>query len=155
MAPHNLPVDFKSATSSRQWLDLLAQLESGEMPPEERGQPSDDERAAMIEAIKEQFRLAGKSIELLRSAPKYGKYVNHRDLFGGEHKGPAFSRPRIWRISPYIGGQSSPFSLSQEEGFKDYVRMWSTDKPTIELLLVKACGVVEKQIGPSVENLRQ
>ena len=155
VALHNLRVDFKSATSSRQWLDLLAQLESREMPPEERGQPSDDERAAMIEAIKEQFRLAGNPIELLRSAPKYGNYVNHRDLFSGEHKGPAFSRPRIWRISPYIDGQSSPFSLSQEEGFKDYAHMWSTDKPTIELLLVKARGVVEKQIGPSVEDLRQ
>ena len=27
--------------------------------------------------------------------------------------------------------------------------MWSMDKPTIELLLVKARAVVEKQIGPS------
>lgn len=32
VALHNLPVDLKSATSSRQWLDFLAQLESGEMP---------------------------------------------------------------------------------------------------------------------------
>ena len=64
-------------------------------------------------------------------------------------------RPRIWRISPYIDGQSSPFSLSQEEGFKDFAHMWSMDKPTIELLLVKARGVVEKQIGPSEGDLRR
>ena len=33
--------------------------------------------------------------------------------------------------------------------------MWSMDKPTIELLLVKARGVVETQIGPSEDDLRR
>jgi hypothetical protein len=108
----------------------------------------------MIAGIKDQFRLAGNPIELLRSSPRFANYVNHQDLFSGTYKGPAYSRPRIWRISPFIDGQSSPFSLSQEEGFKDYAHMWSMDKPTIELLLVKARGVVEKQIGPSEADLK-
>jgi hypothetical protein len=152
---HDLKPDFASATGSRRWLNVLAQLENGEMPPEERDQPTGPQRARMINAIKEQFRLAGKPIELLRSAPKYGNYVDHQALFSGEHQGPSFSRPRIWRISPYIDGQSSPFSLSQDEGFKDYAHMWSLDKPTMELLLVKARGVVEKQIGPSEADLKK
>lgn len=151
---HDLEMDFKSAEVRRRWMTILRQLENGEMPPEEQEQPSHVDRERMIAAIKNQFRLAGNPIQLLRSAPKYGNYVSHRELFSGEHKGPSYSRPRIWRISPYIDGQSSPFSLSQEEGFKDYSHMWSMDKPTIELLMVKANAAVERQIGPSEAELK-
>ena len=151
---HDLATDFAAPEESRRWLSVLSQLENGEMPPAEEDQPSAAERAHMIAGITEQFRLAGNPIERLRAAPKYGNYVNHQQLFSGGHKGPAFSRPRIWRISPYIDGKSSPFSLSQEEGFKDYAHMWSLDKPTIELLLVKARGAVERLIGPSEADLK-
>ena len=151
---HDLKMDFGSAEEGRRWMTVLAQLENGEMPPDDEDQPGHAERERMIAGIRNQFRLAGNPIEVLRSAPKFGNYVNHRQLFSGEHKGPSYSRPRIWRISPYIDGQSSPFSLSQEEGFKDYAHMWSMDKPTLELLLVKAKTVVDKQIGPSVDDLK-
>ena len=112
--------DFQLPEVSQRWLAVLRQLESGAMPPAEAKQPGHAGRQKMIAGIGEQFRLVGRPLELIRSAPKYGNYVNHAELFSGENKGPAFSRPRIWRISPYIDGQSSPFSLSQEEGFKDY-----------------------------------
>jgi len=151
---HDLAADFESAETGRRWLTVLGQLENGEMPPEDEPQPDHEQRAGFIADIMEQFRRAGNPIERLRSSPKYGNYVNHDDLFSGEHKGPAFSRPRIWRISPYIDGQSSPFSLSQAEGFKDYAHMWSMDKPTIELLVLKAKAAVEKQIGPSAADLK-
>ena len=90
------------------------------MPPDDEDQPSHEVRASLIAGIYDQFRLAGNPVEQLRTSPRYGNYINHEELFSGIHKGPAYSRPRIWRISPYIDGQSSPFSLSQEEGFKDY-----------------------------------
>ena len=151
---HDLGVDFELAEDIRRWLAVLSQLENGEMPPGDEKQPSHQERQGVIAAIRNQFSLSGNHVEKLRSAPKYGNYVNHQELFSGKHNGPAFSRPRIWRISPYIDGRSSPFSLSQDEGFKDYAHMWSMDKPTIELLLVKARGVVEKQIGPSEATLK-
>ena len=151
---HDLKMDFGSAEEGRRWMTVLAQLENGEMPPDDEDQPGHAERERMIAGIRNQFRLAGNPIEVLRSAPKFGNYVDHKQLFSGEHKGPSYSRPRIWRISPYIDGQSSPFSLSQEEGFKDYAHMWSMDKPTLELLLVKAKTVVDKQIGPSVDDLK-
>ena len=147
--PGGATLKFDSAEEVRRWLSVLSKLENREMPPEDEKQPSDKERKTIIAGITRQLHLSGNPVEQLRSAPKYGNYVNHAELFSGEHKGPAFSRPRIWRISPYIDGQSSPFSLSQDEGFKDYAHMWSMDKPTIELLLVKARSVVEKQIGPS------
>ena len=148
-ALHDIGMKFDSAEEVRRWLLVLSKLENREMPPEDEKQPSVNERKTIIAGITRQLHLSGNPVEQLRSAPKYGNYVNHAELFSGEHKGPAFSRPRIWRISPYIDGQSSPFSLSQDEGFKDYAHMWSMDKPTIELLLVKARAVVEKQIGPS------
>ena len=150
---HDIVADFETADESQRWFAVLSQLENGEMPPEDEVQPSPGERQKMIAGIKEQFRLAGRPIEVLRSGPKYGNYISHADLFSGKHKGPSFSRPRIWRISPYIDGKSSPFSLSQDEGFKDYAHMWSMDKPTIELLLVKANGVVKALIGPSEVDL--
>lgn len=152
---HDLEAEFQSAPGSRRWLDVLSQLETGEMPPEDEKQPSLAQQEQIIADIKKQFHLAGNPIELLRSAPKFGNYVDHEALFSGQHKGPSYSTPRIWRISPYIDGQSSPFSLSQGEGFKDYAHMWSMDKPTLELLLVKAKGVVKNQIGPSEEELKQ
>ena len=151
---HDLGTGFELAEEVRRWLAVLSQLQNGEMPPEDEKQPSHEERQRIIAGIIDQFRLSGNPIEQLRSAPKYGNYVNHKELFSGEHKGPAYSRPRIWRISPYIDGPSSPFSLSQDEGFKDYAHMWSMDKSTIELLLVKAKTVVDKLIGPSVETLK-
>ena len=154
IALNDIGMDFGSREEGQRWMAVLDQLETGEMPPKKKKQPGHVERMEMIAAIKGQFLQAGNPIEVIRSSPEYGNYVDHKKLFSGEHKGPAFSRPRIWRISPHIDGQSSPFSLSQEEGFKDYAHMWSMDKPTIELLLVKARGVVEKQIGPSEEDLR-
>lgn len=150
---HDLSPEFASATGSQKWLSILDKLETGEMPPRDEPQPAAQERADFVRAIKKELHRAGRPIEILRAAPKYGNYVNHQELFSGEHKGPAFSRPRIWRISPYIDGAGSPFGLSQEEGFKDYAHMWSVDKPTIELLLMNAGGVVKKQIGPSVDDL--
>ena len=151
---HDIEFEFASPEQSLRWMKVLSQLENGEMPPDDEKQPRHAERADMITAIYEQFRLADNPVELLRASPRYGNYVNHQDLFSGRHTGPAFSRPRIWRISPYIDGKSSPFSLSQEEGFKDYAHMWSMDKPTIELLIMNADAAVKKQIGPSIKDLQ-
>lgn len=151
---HDLAMDFQSADLGQQWMTILRQLETSEMPPASWDQPTDDERARMIAEIKGQFRLAGHPVELRRQDPRFGNYVNHQKLFSGEHKGPSYSYPRIWRISPYIDGQSSPFSLSQEEGFKDYAHMWSMDKPTLELLIGNANATVKRQIGPSEAELK-
>lgn len=150
---HDIAFDFETADSRQLWLSILTQLETGEMPPEEETQPDEVERQKVVAAITTRFHQTGHPIELLRAAPKFGNYIDHEELFSGEHKGPSFSRPRIWRISPYIDGQSSPFSLAQGEGFKDYAYMWSLDKPTIELLLMNADAVVKKQIGPSEADL--
>lgn len=154
VALHSIDFDFTSPDSNRLWLNILRQLETKAMPPVDQKQPSHAQRQRMIASIKQQFRLAGEPVEAMRQAPKFGNYVNHQALFSGEHMGPAFSPPRVWRISPYIDGPSSPFSLSQEEGFKDYAHMWSMDKPTIELLLVKANAAVQIQIGPSEAELK-
>jgi hypothetical protein len=151
---HDMKMEFDMAEAGQRWMTVLTQLENGEMPPADKKQPTHAERQYMIGEIRNQFRLAGNPVELLRSAPGYGNYVNHRELFNGEHQGPSFSRPRIWRISPYIDGKSSPFSLSQTEGFKDYAHMWYLDKPTIELLLIKANALVEQLIGPSEALLK-
>jgi len=151
---HDIEFNLGSIEGSLRWMAVLDQLETGEMPPEDEKQPIPAERESFIAAIKMELQLAGNPVEILRSSPKYGNYVNHAELFNGKHKGPSFSRPRIWRISPYIDGESSPFGLSQEEGFKDYSHMWGMDKPTIELLLMNAKAVIEKQIGPSVEDLK-
>ena len=152
---HDIPLDFSSPEQSFRWIKLLGQLETGEMPPDDEDQPSHEIRAGLIAGIYDQFRLAGNPVEQLRTSPTYGNYINHEELFSGIHKGPAYSRPRIWRISPYIDGQSSPFSLSQEEGFKDYAYMWSMDKPTIELLIMNADAAVKQQIGPSEAELER
>ena len=79
---------FDSAEEVRRWLLVLTKLENREMPPEDEKQPSDKERKTIIAGIIRQLHLSGNPVEQLRSAPKYGNYLNHAELFSGEHKGP-------------------------------------------------------------------
>jgi hypothetical protein len=80
------------------------QLYFGLMPPEDEEQPTEAERAQLVDWTSAELRKhsASRLDEKLRK-PEYGNYVDHDKLFSGEYahlKG--FTRDRRWLISEFI-----------------------------------------------------
>ena len=96
LALHDVSFDFTQASNSELWLDILAQLTAGDMPPpDEEKRPDDSDRNGMIEWIDRQLLTAGSgdaSQKLL--APEYGNWVNHQKRFS-KIKTPSFSPARL------------------------------------------------------------
>ncbi len=90
-------------------LDLLnrmqEQIHFGLMPPEdEKVQPTDAERTAMLKWISAELKKhnASKLEDKLRM-PDYGNYVDHDKLFSGKYKHlKAYTPNRRWLISEFI-----------------------------------------------------
>lgn len=89
-------------------LDLLnrvqEQLFIGEMPPPKKSQPTEAERALMMEWIGKELRAhhASKLEEKMRM-PEYGNVVDHEKLFSGKYAAlPGFTPDRRWLISEFI-----------------------------------------------------
>lgn len=84
--------------------DAQVRVHLGEMPPEEAEQPSEAERKLLLRWFREQLtgEAAAKLEEKLRR-PDAGNYVDHDDLFSGEHADQrGFTFDRRWLISEYI-----------------------------------------------------
>lgn len=104
----NIRMDVLSTMKVDERLELLnrvqEQLYFGLMPPVEADQPTERERAALLEWTSAELRKhnASRLDEKLRD-PDYGNYVDHDKLFSGEFahlKG--FTRDRRWLISEFI-----------------------------------------------------
>ena len=128
------------------WEKILEMLSIGDMPPEEEPQPSLDDKKMLLKWITQELRKVGhgpvKGTEL---RPKYGNRVDHDALFSGEHKGPAFTTSRVWRISPEIYQRFSakvdmarkfnaPLQTAGQEGIRDYASLFA-DEATIKTML--------------------
>lgn len=76
----------------------------GEMPPPKAKQPSNDERAILMQWLESQ--VSGDVAKALAEKLKrfeYGNVVNHEDLFSGKYADlPASTPDRRWIISEYI-----------------------------------------------------
>ena len=167
---HDISFDM-SGEDSEKWLQVIRQLNDNLMPPEDEPQPGQALKRQVIGWVDSELARAGKGIDLAArlGEPSYGNRVDHDALFSGEHKGPAYSPSRLWRISPYISSAryqsgtynrfrvtpSQPFSLADAEGLKDYSSMWRLDGPTLELLLINANEVVTRQIGPTPAEIEE
>ncbi|MEM1069660.1 MAG: DUF1588 domain-containing protein, partial [Planctomycetota bacterium] len=84
--------------------------------------------------------------------PKYANRVDHDALFIGEHKGPAFTPARAWRINGNTYSQlmkdlelGFDFVVplqANEEGFKDYAQLYA-DEATIRTMMQNAKRVAD------------
>ncbi|MBC8326429.1 MAG: DUF1588 domain-containing protein [Verrucomicrobia subdivision 3 bacterium] len=148
LALHEVSFDFTQASNSELWLDILAQLTAGDMPPpDEEKRPGDSDRNAMIEWIDRQLLTAGSGDAYRKKllAPEYGNWVNHEKLFSGEIKTPSFSPARLWRFNSEIfshkgfGNAKSPFSyVTSERGVRDYAAMSVADQSTVQMMMIVA-----------------
>lgn len=88
--------------------DLYAKVQDvlhfEEMPPAKSKQPTDADRKILLDWLKRQLTgTAAKKLEEKLRRPDAGNYVDHDELFSGEHADkPGFTYDRRWLISEYI-----------------------------------------------------
>ena len=89
-------------------LDLLnrmqEQLYFQRMPPEDKRQPDEAERKAILAFVAGDLaRHQASTLEGKLQKPEYGNYIDHEKLFSGEHRDlPGFTSDRRWLISEFI-----------------------------------------------------
>ncbi len=138
-------LDNLAALTLEARLDLLnkvhEQIYIHTMPPEKKEQPSEGERAEMINWVSSELKKHGASkLEDKLRYPSYGNYVDHDKLFSGEIEAAPFSPARRWLVSPQIFeervkdvfklegrdrkrnlyGVTNPFMLPDQSGVRDY-----------------------------------
>jgi len=152
---HDIGHDFSDPDTADKWIEVLDQLTSEDMPPEEEDeQPDNTERAQMIEWINQQLKGAdqGEAYRKKLLAPEYGNWVNHEKLFSGEIKTLPYSPSRLWRYSPEIfesqgfGEIRSPFNyITSEKALRDYSATSSVDQSTVQMILTNANQFFEER----------
>ncbi|MEM7013777.1 MAG: DUF1588 domain-containing protein [Verrucomicrobiota bacterium] len=152
------PGDFE------RWEKVLELVSIGDMPPEDEPQPSKSERREFVDWLTNELAKSGRGPgEARNDHPKFGNRVDHEELFSGEHEGPSFSAPRLWRKNPAIynqmardvrmerqgSGLSNPFTEVGGDGFQDYASLYA-DEATIKTLLLNARQVATTLLkGPA------
>ncbi|QTN33242.1 DUF1588 domain-containing protein [Akkermansiaceae bacterium] len=151
---HDIGFDFSDADTADRWIDVLDQLTSEDMPPEEEEQPETAERNRIIEWIEGNLKDAdqGEAYRQKLLAPEYGNWVSHEKLFSGEIDTPPYSPSRLWRYSPEIfdrrgfGKARSPFTyVTPEKGIRDYAATSTADRSTVQMVLINAEQFLEER----------
>ena len=178
---HKLGSAVSTPKQIETWEAIVGQLQFGLMPPADEDQPSRQQRMEVVDWILAELSKPGIQsgwIERLKQ-PLMGNLVDHQRLFDGKTTGPGWSPARLWRISPYIhrgnhtqsnhynGDKkpgifahyymdvSQPFSLPEVAGIRDYAARGHLDVPTLELLLLNANEMINLQIGPYPEVVKE
>ncbi|MEK6238324.1 MAG: DUF1592 domain-containing protein, partial [Planctomycetales bacterium] len=158
-----LDADMKESTSGARWAVVRKQLESGDMPPDDKPRPSADELARVLAWIKAEMKRARRNFTT-RQQFVQGNKVPHALLFDPKQSAPLSVAPRIRRHSVEI---YETFRKEQAKGFENLVGNPFTpdprflfrdmgsptlDTPTSSQLLRNALTVVERQTGHTIEN---
>lgn len=146
------------------------QLFFGLMPPEQATQLNPDDRKVLASFLRAELKShnASKLDEKL-SYPSYGNYVEHDELFSGEHNTPSYSPGRRWLVSPQIfhqrvmdvfqltgreresfairnfHGVTNPFILPDHSGVRDY-SISTLDGGHLLVMLKNAQWIASKQL---------
>ena len=127
------------------WLDVLnrarEQVYFRQMPPPDKSQPTEDERARLLAWMSaELHKHKASRLEEKLKYPDYGNAVDHDELFSGRHRQPAWTPARRWLVSPQIFqervldvfalegrdrgtrfyGVTNPFNLPEKSGVRYY-----------------------------------
>ena len=146
------------------------QIFFGLMPPNQATQPNSDDRKVLAAFLRAELQAhnASKLDEKL-SYPSYGNYVDHDELFSGEHNTAGYSSGRRWLVSPQIfhqrvmdvfqltgreresfairnfHGVTNPFILPDHSGVRDY-SISTLDGGHLLVMLKNAQWIASKQI---------
>ena len=145
-ALHDINPDIAGGKDIERWEKILEMVSIGDMPPEDETQPTDAQRDTLVNWLTEELQKIGRGpIAGSEKLPKFGNRVDHDKLFSGEHKGPAYTSSRLWRISPQIYQRFSskvemarkfnaPLQTTGGEGIRDYATLYA-DEATIKTML--------------------
>lgn len=97
-ALHDITLD---EADLQHWEMIAENIELELMPPPKKPQPTEEERFAVVDWIRDYLEQNDRGFNPEPTSP-FGNRVRHEDLFSGEHTGPAFSYSRMWRISQRI-----------------------------------------------------
>ncbi len=145
------------------WEKALEMISIGDMPPASaKVQPSDAQRKKLTQWIADELKKIGRGKqEQTLLLPSQGNRVDHEALFSGEHKGPASSPPRLWRLSPQayaellsFDGSDATLDLISGHGFKDYASL-TADEATVNVMLQTTDIVASFMVGEQVTLKRK
>ena len=139
------------------WEKAYEMLSISDMPPSDaENHPDKLTRRKVENWIKKELKKIGRGPDDARlSRPEFGNRLDHDDLFSGEHKGPAYSPPRLWRKSKQIHKRfegnnrlkegNTPFPPKGGENFQDYSMLYA-NQSTITTLQINAQNYVAELI---------
>ena len=110
-------VDMKESTSAARWATVCEKLESREMPPDDKPQPTADETDKVLAWIKAEMKRARRNFTR-RLQHIQGNKVPHSLLFDPAHAAKLDVPPRIRRKSSDI---YEAFRKEQAKGFENLV----------------------------------
>ncbi len=160
---HGLSAANVANADAETWGKVLEALEFGDMPPSKAPQPTKAEVAQVTAWVKAQLAAAGREsdVDHKLSHPAFANRISHEKLFDGSQKGPAFSRPRLWRIHPEAyanfldslgrelgkgGPLSHPFTVSDGKGLaSNYAPLYQADSATLSQLMLNCRQIAQMQ----------
>ena len=163
-----LRTDFKGGDSVDEslvdtWQRIHEQMTLGTMPPEDSSQLSAMEVEYVTEWISRQLSKVDQTPNVWHKlkSPQFGNYVSHQKLFDGLHRAPGYSRPRLWRLSPYVYDEflngfgrhlrevtaiHQPFALDASRGeIADFSAQQFAGEATLQLLMMNCRTLAEYQ----------
>lgn len=169
LAFHQLGKKDVPAPASSVWMRILDQLESGEMPPDDKPQPTIEQRRLAIEEIRRVLKAAGAAVDEGRWLdPSRGNRVNHDALFSGDPTAETGTRGRLWRLTGpayeefiqslnkryWLGFRTyghtkvrAPWEFASQSGFRDYSAQHRIGEPEIEHHLRNATRVARTMVA--------
>ncbi len=154
---HNIDPLITNGKDVQRWEKALEMISNGDMPPENAKEfPRRSERRAVERWIAVELKKIDRGPDDSRlSRPEFGNRVDHYDLFSDEHRGPAFSPPRLWRKNSQVHRRfeidnrfqqgSIPFNPLGGRGFQDYATLLANES-TIKTLRINAKNYIAELI---------
>jgi len=96
--------DMSDDQTARTWNKIFAQVQFGEMPPEDSKQPATAVKSAFLQRVESELTRFGRGFGLDKKLllPQFGNYVDHKSLFDGSVTDMPYTPSRLWRQRPII-----------------------------------------------------
>lgn len=156
-ALHDIDPLITNGKDAERWEKALEMISNGDMPPDDEDVlPSKALRKSMESWIGTELKKINRGPDEGRlSRPEFGNRVDHQELFSGEHRGPSYSFPRLWRKNLQIHRRfesdnrfqqgSVPFNPRGGHGFQDYATLLANES-TIKTLRINAKNYIAEMI---------
>lgn len=101
---HDIDGIISNGKDAERWTKIHELISIRDMPPPEEDElPGGKEREEIVRWMETEMAKINLGVDDTdRQRPEYANRVNHGELFSGDYIGPAYSRSRLWRISPDI-----------------------------------------------------